>query len=185
MKEEFRGRTRILKVLERNLKFFKFCVHLPIKIAIQTQRMTIHSIVFFYKTMTSLYSFCKNFVLFSSQINFDQLPERSLSFFEFLGQKYCEQAQSIIKLLKFYFDFSLIQDKKKTMHNFIFVLKKDVSLEVDIKRISFTKLYENILKIFETYKQRMKEAGRSCNLRNRKRPIGGNWPPEVRDQSVD
>jgi hypothetical protein len=149
-----------MKVLETNLKSFKYCVNLPMKILIQTQRITLHSILFFYKTLFDLFLFLRDFVRFINHLELDQIPTRSLHFFHFMTNANCEKALSILNLLNYYFDFSLLKDKKRQKDNYIFILKKQVSLEVDILRLSYTKIYENIIKVFEIYKQRLKEIGK-------------------------
>lgn len=99
------------------------------------------------------------------------------------SKKNCEKALLISSLLKYYFDFSLVNEKNRDAHSFIFLLKKDVSLEVDLMRISFTKIYENLLTVFENYKQRIKSNGEWLLIRRlRQCPTADQSPVQILDQ---
>ena len=152
----------VFEILDRELSKFKNFDNITIKFLDQPNLESESSLLRLYSTIVDIKLFSDRYVfLYDLLIKKSETVINLFDFVKFRNKDHLKIIQEIIIFLEANFDFSVIKEKNNIKDNFVFFLKKDVSVFVDLSRYSYTKLFENLLELFEGYKNLIENSNLS------------------------
>ena len=143
----------IFELLDKELFKFRNFDNITIKFLDQPNLESESSLLRLYSTIADIKLFSDRYVfMYNLLIKKNETVNNLFDFVRFKNKEHLKVIKEIIEFLENNFDFSVIKEKNNIKDNFVFFLKKDVSVFVDLSRYSYTKLFENLLELFEGYK---------------------------------
>jgi DNA mismatch repair ATPase MutS len=119
----------------------------------------------FYNTLTDLYFFLREYNELHRDLSseIDRLRSTSKGNDSLLSIFLKESAHSesllILQTLENHLDFSLTKNQNNRKDNFLFLLKNSSDIFIELSKHSYSRLYENMLELFETYKDKVSSSG--------------------------
>lgn len=170
--QEIEDRQTIVQSFMIHKHLFNFCIerfvrfnksdNLVLRFMKKISSESISSKFQLFSTLTDLYHFLKEFTLFYEdfQIKFGFSNTEKQGQFDFCSELFKKDAYDksveVLKVLDTELDFSATRAKNNKKENMIFLLKDQENVFVNISKHSYIRFYENMLDLFENYKELVK-----------------------------
>lgn len=157
--EYFRSNPSIYHILHQRLTKLSKSDNLALRFLKKPTLYTDSAVLRFYATVTDLYFFLKEYVETYEEIFIEKnrliaigrAQDDPLS--SLINEATYKESLEILKMLEELLDFSLTKAQNNRKDNYLFLLRDKDNMFIELAKHSYSRLYENLLELFENHKQ--------------------------------